>query len=272
MLLAAAEICGIPVALLFFAACLLIAQHERQNPTFTSITWNGDIYSPLSIPAMQEFFRFFFCNERSCVLDSYTPVQQVFRRGNPSITSMPAVQSVYWHEVPITVTLSYSVRNDGRTAVTLFFAAPSAMRFDKTCAEFFHKEAEAEHDLAFESLRSRLEIMDRQNQTFQGSHSAADDDDLEDDDVDDDDFDDDDTEEEPDPSPSVSGAANDYETLGLKIGATWEQVQAAYRDACKKYHPDMLSGQKVPPHLIELAVAKFKEITNAYQRLKRILN
>ena len=65
-----------------------------------------------------------------------------------------------------------------------------------------------------------------------------------------------------------SAAQDDYSTLGLKPGATPEQVRAAYRDACRKYHPDHLNGQNVEPHLVELAVQRFKEITAAYQRLK----
>jgi DnaJ-domain-containing protein 1 len=69
------------------------------------------------------------------------------------------------------------------------------------------------------------------------------------------------------PAPSAAGSA-DYATLGLKPEATTEQVHAAYRDACRKYHPDRLNGQNVEPHPVELAVQRFKEVTAAYQRLK----
>lgn len=68
------------------------------------------------------------------------------------------------------------------------------------------------------------------------------------------------------PAPPASDA--DYSALGLKPGATREEVQTAYRDACRKYHPDRLNGQNVEPHLVELAVQRFKEVTAAYQRLK----
>ncbi len=61
---------------------------------------------------------------------------------------------------------------------------------------------------------------------------------------------------------------SDYELLGLKPGATLEQVQKAYRIACRKYHPDRLTGQNVEPHLVELAVQRFKEVAAAYQRIK----
>jgi len=68
------------------------------------------------------------------------------------------------------------------------------------------------------------------------------------------------------PAPPAGDA--DYSALGLKPGATREEVHTAYRDACRKYHPDRLNGQNVELHLIELAVQRFKEVTAAYQRLK----
>ncbi|GIK15216.1 MAG: hypothetical protein BroJett003_01800 [Planctomycetota bacterium] len=70
------------------------------------------------------------------------------------------------------------------------------------------------------------------------------------------------------PGAVASGDGPDYVTLGVKPGATLEQVKAAYRDACRKYHPDRLSGQNVEPQLVELAVQRFKEVSAAYRRLK----
>lgn len=67
----------------------------------------------------------------------------------------------------------------------------------------------------------------------------------------------------------ASDNQTDYAALGLKPGATREQIHAAYRDACRKYHPDRLTGQSVEPHLVELAVQRFKEVSAAYQRLKQ---
>ncbi|MBK9126316.1 MAG: J domain-containing protein [Phycisphaerales bacterium] len=60
----------------------------------------------------------------------------------------------------------------------------------------------------------------------------------------------------------------DLAVLGLSRGASWDDVQRAYRDACRKYHPDRLNGQNVEPHLVELAVQRFKEVTDAYRRLR----
>ncbi|GMU39068.1 MAG: J domain-containing protein [Planctomycetota bacterium] len=60
----------------------------------------------------------------------------------------------------------------------------------------------------------------------------------------------------------------DLAVLGLKRGASSDEVKRAYREACRKYHPDRLNGQNVEPHLVELAVQRFKEVTAAYQRLR----
>jgi len=51
-----------------------------------------------------------------------------------------------------------------------------------------------------------------------------------------------------------------YETLGLKKGASEEEIKKAYRQLAKKYHPDMNPGDKE-------AEVKFKEINEAYSVL-----
>lgn len=197
---------------------------------------------------MREFFHVFFCKQRSCNFVSQTRYQQVFVRGNPAITSIPASRGVHWHEIPIKITVDYSIEVDGQLKVNILFAAPSEMEFDQPGADFFRTQAEEEHNLAFQFLETLLENIDR------NASSTADDE-----------------EDEMPANDQVvpEAAATDYELLGLRVGATWNQVQTAYREACKKYHPDILSGQKLPPHLIELAAEKFKEITDAYQRLKQ---
>lgn len=51
-----------------------------------------------------------------------------------------------------------------------------------------------------------------------------------------------------------------YEVLGLKRGATTEEVKHEYRKLARKYHPDM----NVDNPLADLAEEKFKEIQQAY--------
>lgn len=54
-----------------------------------------------------------------------------------------------------------------------------------------------------------------------------------------------------------------YEVLGLKRGASKEEVKSAYRKLAKKYHPDM----NVNNPLKDLAEEKFKEIQWAYDEI-----
>ncbi|HAF60007.1 MAG TPA: molecular chaperone DnaJ, partial [Clostridiales bacterium UBA9856] len=52
---------------------------------------------------------------------------------------------------------------------------------------------------------------------------------------------------------------NPYEVLGIKEGASIEEIKAAYKEQVKKYHPDL--HQDNP--LYELAQEKLQEINEA---------
>lgn len=58
-----------------------------------------------------------------------------------------------------------------------------------------------------------------------------------------------------------------HEALGVPDHASWDQIQAAYKEKIKQYHPDKLS------HLGEefsfLANEKFLKIQQAYESLKK---
>ena len=58
-------------------------------------------------------------------------------------------------------------------------------------------------------------------------------------------------------------ARNPYEVLGLKPGASEEEIKAAYRELVKKYHPD--KHQDNP--LNDLAEEKLREVNEAYETL-----
>ncbi len=63
---------------------------------------------------------------------------------------------------------------------------------------------------------------------------------------------------------SVSSACK---VLGISPRASWQEIQAAYREKSKKYHPDRVSH--LGKEFAELANEKFIEIQNAYELLKR---
>jgi len=58
---------------------------------------------------------------------------------------------------------------------------------------------------------------------------------------------------------------NPYEILGIKEGASQEEIKAAYREQVKKYHPDKYQDNP----LYELAEEKLQEINEAYEYLTK---
>lgn len=56
---------------------------------------------------------------------------------------------------------------------------------------------------------------------------------------------------------------NPYETLGVREGATEEEIKASYKELVKKYHPDKYENNP----LQDLADEKMREINEAYDYL-----
>ena len=58
---------------------------------------------------------------------------------------------------------------------------------------------------------------------------------------------------------------NPYEVLGLKPGASQEEIKKAYRNLIKQYHPDQYGDNP----LKDLAEEKMREINKAYDMLTK---
>ena len=58
---------------------------------------------------------------------------------------------------------------------------------------------------------------------------------------------------------------NPYEVLGVKPGASEEEIKAAYKELVKKYHPD----KYVDNPLADLAEQKLQEVNEAYNMLMK---
>ncbi|WP_163191666.1 J domain-containing protein [Clostridium thermarum] len=59
--------------------------------------------------------------------------------------------------------------------------------------------------------------------------------------------------------------ANPYEILGIREGASREEIKKAYRELAKKYHPDQYGTNP----LKDLAEEKMREINEAYEYLMK---
>jgi len=58
---------------------------------------------------------------------------------------------------------------------------------------------------------------------------------------------------------------NPYKILGVKEGASYDEIKRAYRDMVKKYHPDKYKDNP----LADLADVKMREINEAYDRIMK---
>lgn len=70
------------------------------------------------------------------------------------------------------------------------------------------------------------------------------------------------------PSASPPREKSAYEILDVAPGASQNDVRRAYQAKVRQYHPDRTAD--LAPELRELAERRTKEITNAYNQLKRL--
>ena len=58
---------------------------------------------------------------------------------------------------------------------------------------------------------------------------------------------------------------NPYKVLGIKEGASYDEIKRAYRELAKKYHPDRYQNNP----LSDLADEKMREINEAYDTVMK---
>lgn len=68
-------------------------------------------------------------------------------------------------------------------------------------------------------------------------------------------------------APAQAPPKGPYEILGIRPGAPMPEVRRAYQDLVRQYHPDRTDG--LGPELRALAEQRTKEITAAYNQIKR---
>lgn len=184
--------------------------------------------------------------ENGYVLERAGDGTDIYSRGDRSLRRLPGPRGVSWQEIPILLGVGVGAA-EGRSVVFMGFTAWPGVEYSPQAAAQFRTWAMDEFEQAqglLERLargyRSESEKARRPKHRWYPEDGGG--------------------------QPSESAA--DFAALGLRPGASWTQVQVAYREACRKYHPDRLSGQNLAPHVVELAVQRFQDATAAYQRLK----
>ncbi len=66
---------------------------------------------------------------------------------------------------------------------------------------------------------------------------------------------------------SDSRISDALKLLGLNENATRKDVERAFREKAKKFHPDMISSMNLDPEFIEFAASKFRELQEAEELL-----
>ncbi len=212
------------------------------KPDMQGVAWEGEMLMPVPLDDLRSWTARLLCEAANCRLLSSADMTDIFVRGNVGINAVRVALNLMWRDVPVTITARYSI-SEKRTKLALEIAALPLVTFDAASTNSFYDLAKNEFQSLFEALKMLGQsTADRSSQVNGSSHADAS------------------THDAPDDE--------DLRSLGLKPGASWPQIQAAYRECCRKYHPDRLNGKNVEPHLVELAVQRFKEITAAYQRLK----
>lgn len=71
----------------------------------------------------------------------------------------------------------------------------------------------------------------------------------------------------PPPRPRAPPTRTPYDILGVSSQASRSEIKAAYQKLIRQYHPDLVGN--LGPELRDLAEQRTKEITGAYNALKR---
>lgn len=190
---------------------------------------------------------------RGCVVFECEDTFDVYRRGDRSVTRVPWERDLRWIEIPMLVGTIF-IDVNGKTSLDYRVWAWPTVTYSSAGKEFFLRQAQAEFDgilAVLDRLKAEREGSGRAGSS--GRHRWY--------------TDEDEPQSRRDATASSASLDADLALLGLDRGATLEQVKKAYRVASFKYHPDRLTGKNVEPHLVELAVQRFKEVTAAHQRL-----
>lgn len=227
---------------------------NRNRKPQAPVEWTGRRTIDLPLHTVRRTVRKYM-SDGECVVVESDDTLDMYKRGDSSVRRVPWERNLRWGEVPVLIGTTF-VNDAGKTFFYFKVWALPTVTFSPSGEAFFLRQAQAEFDAIVALLESQAQRERAGRASGNGrrpNHRWYPGD------------------EEPQSGQEASPDGSldaDLALLGLKRGASWDDVQRAYRDACRKYHPDRLNGQNVEPHLVELAVQRFKEVTAAYRRLR----
>jgi DnaJ like chaperone protein len=71
---------------------------------------------------------------------------------------------------------------------------------------------------------------------------------------------------------SSGSSVSSYSVLGLEKTATATEIKKAYRKLSIEYHPDTIASKGLPEEFSKMATTKFREIQEAYGKIKKERN
>jgi len=240
MLLVLLTFAVVPVFTAIWGCRAVRRWYEKIRAKRDGLEWKAAAVVPMPLQAtLAGIIRIFDHAGYNLLQEQNEEYGALYWRGDWNITRLPAARQVGWSEVPVFASACcYVGDNENESALCLKFDVASFVRVSPRLREFCLGHLKDECDRTIASLMSAAEELTKRQAERARSEAAA------------------------------AARDADFALLGLGRGASWELVKGAYRDCCMKYHPDRFSGQNVAPHLVDLAITRFKEINAAYQRLK----
>ena len=207
-------------------------QKRRKKAATARLEWKSVVRVPRPIADVRREIDAHL-RRRGFTLHSKRHQSSLYQRGDRGVTRIPWNRDMQWPEIPINLVVVYEVY----AGVSHFGFCVSGSQDTAFCPSvrgYFDEHCQLEFNAAIEHVTS-----ERPEQR---------------------------SEPKPHAPPSDGTAVEDLKLLGLSRGFSLEQLQAAYRISCRKFHPDRLVG--VPEEVVKLAQDHFVKVQAAYERLQ----
>lgn len=207
---------------------------KRRVPKAVNICpeWDGELIVPRPVIEVRHDLDAYLRRNGYNPLSRYR-MSTMYERGAPDVTSVPFSRKLGWHDVPVHLVVVYHMYASF-CHVDFCYRGGPATEFHPSVRSYFQNKAKME-------LNAASRFLNNLAQSEEGPQGPA-------------------------QYGQQKRPSEDLDLLGLSVGFTSDELQAAYRAACRKYHPDRLVG--VPEDVVKLAQEHFVKVQTAYERLR----